>query len=710
MNFTPFEQNKALIAPQKREIPNAPQTPEAEARFQELMDIQNAASSLQVGKGVMIRHFLSTVELRVDPYDLFADIMDLSVTPRQIRRRRYSLNRPQKTEARRLAQRGVLFAHGDFGHTSPNWDPVFELGIPGLRQRALDNLEKEGLTQEQKDFYTSVVYAYDGVLIYMQRLEKLALEADTPNSRFAAENLRELMLHAPETLGQAMQLYVTFYSAQHFADDGDLRTLGCVDRQLYPFYKKHLEQGGTEEEVREMLRYFFYKWSLMEIGANIPFHLADVPNELTWIMLEEYKALHIYDPKIHIKVSDRTPEKLLMTVMQSIKEGSSSFVFVNEAAVLQALTDYGIDAADAADYTIVGCYEPAANGTELPCSCNGNINLPAAVESVLNGGKMLMAEDALGKAYTDDQLKDFGSFYAAFLEQVKAWCDMAVAEVTATEEKYPIMVQAPVLSSTYASCMEKGKDIYAGGAKYNSSSLCGIGIATAADALIAIKKGVYEDKIVTLPQLREVLKNNWEGHDALRRKMQDYPKYGNNQPEVDELACEISNFTASCINGRPNGHGGTFRFGTLSIDWNIKYAKVLGASADGRLAGMPMSKNLAPTAGMDRKGVTGVIHTVKKLDFSQMPNGTVLDLNFHPTVVSDEGGIMAVLALLKTFFNGGGMAMQLNMVDPDTLRAAQRDPEKYRNLQVRVCGWNEYFVDMSLAAQNEMIHHTEMMV
>lgn len=430
-------------------------------------------------------------------------------------------------------------------------------------------------------------------------------------------------------------------------------------------------------------------------------------NELTYLILEEYEKLSIPDPKIHVKCSGDMTDKAYKMIMASIRNGNNSFVFVNDAIVKKALEKTGIEKADAENYTLIGCYEPCASGKEIPCTLSGRINMPMAVETVLNSGKRFCSDKCIGIDFGDD-FDTFEEFYDAVKTQLKAWSEIAIAEINAVEKQYANIIQAPILSATFESCMEKGKDAYSGGAKYNNSSICIYGLGTVTDELMAIKKGVFEDKIITLPELRTVLKDNWNNAEGLRKIMADkYPKYGNNDNEADSLAYDLTEYMARCINQKPNGRNGVYRMGMFSIDWIIEAGKNLGASADGRFAGEPVSKNLSASVGMDKKGVTGVIHSATKFDFTNVPNGAVLDLNLHPTAVSGEDGIEIMLSVLKTYLNKGGLAVHFNVIDPKVLKEAQKNPQKYKNLQVRLCGWNVYFTDLDKEMQNNLIASME---
>lgn len=675
--------------------------------FERMEEIYYGEHSKAVGFGKAVRYYFENVELCINPSDIFADMANEAYSPVGLRdeeHRKYIMS----TEGAALQGEGVFVAGADFGHTMPDWNAVFGKGITGILENAEKCLKRSNLSQGQKDFYFSVKYAYEGVLIYIKRLYEECKRTNSVNAELAAENLSALLKGKPQTLAEAMQLYFIYYSVQYLTQGNTLRSLGAVDDILYPYYKHDLENGICDEnDVRELINYFLFKWNSRQILANMPFNLCTHTNELTYLILEEYIKLDVPDPKIHIKCSENMTERAYKMIMRSIRSGNNSFVFVNDDIVKKALVKAGIEPRDAEDYTLIGCYEASASGKEIPCTLNGRINMPMAVEAVLNNGKRFVSDKIIGNDFGSD-FADFEELYNAVKLQLKAWSEAAVYEINRIEEQYPSIIQAPILSATYESCMENGKDAYCGGAKYNNSSICIFGIATIADELIAIKKAVYEDKIVTLAELKSILKNNWENNEQLRKTMRDkYPKYGNNDPEVDETARDLAEYMSECINGKPNGRGGIYRMGMFSIDWILYAGRMLGASADGRFSGEPVSKNLSSSVGMDKKGVTGIINSATKFDFSDTPNGAVLDLHLHPTAVSGEEGIEIMISILKTYFMKGGFAVHFNVIDPEVLKAAQKNPEKYKNLQVRLCGWNVYFTDLNTEMQNNLIASME---
>lgn len=605
----------------------------------------------------------------------------------------------------------------DLGHVAPDWQSLLDFGLVGLLKRARDAHSRKGLTKEQNTFYECVESVLEATITLVRRLADEMASHGTDRAALVSESLRNLTVRAPETMLEAMQLCMIFYNLQTHVEREPIRSVGGLDRLFYPYYKKDLESGRfTESQLRELLRYYFYKFYSMKVVANVPFYLggrlldgSSGVNELSYIIVEEYSSLNINDPKIHVRWYDEIPEDFVKLILTSIRDGKNSFVFINDNVVEKALVGIGEDAADARNYIVIGCYEPCAMGNEIPCTCAGRANMTKALLTVMNGGLDAYTGKYVGTVRTNpDDYKNFDEFYAAVKEQIASFLDGAMDLVCAYEEHYPSFSQAPLLSATYAPCIESGRDAYDRGAKYCNSSIVAFSVASTADALVAVKKLVYEEKALTLSEFAEILANNWEGHEALhRRVLRKMPKYGNGLSEPDTLAKEIVDFAASYVNGKANGRGGVFRLGLFSIDYRISFGERMGATPDGRVAGEMLSKNMGAVTAMDKEGVTALIKSVTEIDYTGVPDGTVLDVMLHRSATEGDEGIVAMHALLTTYMKKGGFAFQMNVLSPDVLRRAQAEPEKYATLQVRLCGWNVYFVELSKTEQDDLIRQCE---
>lgn len=691
----------------------------------DIEELQEKCSSIaaQEDKSICIRHaemiaeILKTAQLEINPYDWFQDKINHGAVLADIEagwlQEALSESSEELKRMRAVSENcNAYTGDHDFGHCIPDWKRILTYGLPGLKRIAEQKLNSSK-ERRQREFYTSCVIVADAMLSLLNRLAEAAdkLGEQYEKQKFTAVSLRHLAERAPENILEAMQLMLIYYEMQTFVEGTLIRSLGSLDGLLYEFYERDLKNGTfTQSQIRELLDYFMYKLMAKKVTANVPICIgaADenyAPNELTYVFLEEYSRLGIYDPKLHIRYNSYTSDRLLRQVMENIRMGCNSYVFLNDDVIAAAMEKLGVPENESRDYAIVGCYEPCVNGKEIPCSCNGRISMPKVLEVVLNNGIDMMTGEKLG--IDTGNLSEWATYeelVRAVKKQLEYFADCTMKLIIDIEKRYPRIHTAPLFSMSFENCMEKGVDAYEGGAVYNNSSINAFGIADLVDSLEVIKHLVYERKELSLSDFVNIIKNNWEGHEKLRlRCKKEFPKYGNGDKEADRLAADLMSFTARLINGKKNGRGGVFRFGAFSIDWRIFFGEKTWALPDGRKAGEPVSKNIDAVAGQDKNGVTAVIQSATAFDFTSIPNGTVLDVTLHNTAVAGDEGMEAMLGLLKTYMKNGGMAIQFNVLDEKMLLEAQKNPEKYQNLQVRLCGWNVYYVNLDQKEQDDFI-------
>ena len=305
--------------------------------------------------------------------------------------------------------------------------------------------------------------------------------------------------------------------------------------------------------------------------------------------------------------------------------------------------------------------------------------------------------------------KTYDELYYEFKKQLEYACNCAMKITDIYEKHYAKMHSAPILSATYNSSLEKGGDLYCNyAAKYNNSSVNAIGLATVVDSLAAIRKLVFEDKTVTIDRFIEILKSNWKNEEPLRLLIKNkFPKYGTGDRKTDEIARDIVDTLADTISGKPNVKGGVYRLGLFSINWRWEFGEKTAASADGRLCGETLSQNASATFGADKNGATAHLTSVATIDASKTPNGTIADIDLHASAVKGENGIKTLTATLRTYFEMGGFGVHYNILDTDVLKIAKAEPEKYPNLQVRLCGWNVLFSTLSDKEKDEFIARSE---
>ena len=593
----------------------------------------------------------------------------------------------------------------DFGHSCVDMQALLSLGICGIMDRlnqAKANLGN-AITKEQEAFYKSCLITYEGIAVMAKRLAELdGIDADNKAC------LHHIATKAPQTTYEALQLIYLYFTVFEFIYGGRLRTLGGLDRLLYPFYKKDRENGKSVEDIENLFRYFLYKIWAAKVPYDLPFLLGGIyangesaVNDLSYLIVRVYAGLNIYSPKIHIRVNDNTPKSFILAVLDSIKKGNNSFVFANDKVVIDSLMKVGISEQDAKEYLLIGCYEPAAVN-EVPCTGEGSVNLAKILELTLcNGCDMKDGHRLLDPT---PQAADFEQFFAAYKQNIQTILCRKMNITRHYESLYGITNPFPIMSATMRHCVEIGKDAYDGGAVYNNSSVTCYGVATVVDSLCAIKRFVFEEKRLTLAQLSTALKENWRGFEDLQQAiLKSEEKYSSNRPYANAITNELCRFCANTVNNRPNGRGGVFKAGLFSIDNCYEYGKRTAATPDGRLSGEPISKNLNAVSGMDVKGVTSLMASAAQIDHTAFPNGTVLDFVVHPSSVQGEQGLEILYGLVTTYFALGGMAIHGNILDPDILKKAQANPKDYATLQVRLCGWNVFFVDLTKEEQDDFI-------
>jgi formate C-acetyltransferase len=390
-----------------------------------------------------------------------------------------------------------------------------------------------------------------------------------------------------------------------------------------------------------------------------------------------------------------------------IRDGHNSICILNDEAVFRGYERLGIPRTDAQDYVVLGCYEPIIMGLEEGEIAALRFNTVKCIEFALNGGKDPTTGVQIGYE-SPLEVGSFEEFFEIFLNQIDHCTDFALDFIEKMGAYSTLINPSPIYSSSFPACIERGMDVHEYPLRYNNLSIKHHGIATAVDSLVAIKKYVFDRRELSLAQLREVLAADWQGYEELQHKiLADREKYGNNLPLPDRIMKELLEHLADRYCGKALLRGGRVRLGLDSIYHCIRHGEKTAATPDGRRAGKPISKNLCATDGMDRGGITAYMKSVLEIDSSAFLDGAPFDFILHPSAVEGEKGLADFQSLLEIFFRHGGFAAQGNIVSGDTLREAQLHPERYGTLQVRVCGWNEYFVRLNRIKQDLFIKQCE---
>ena len=624
--------------------------------------------------------------------------------------------------ASRLGQASSAIGGLDRGHIAPGWDDLLSAGLRGLLAKVGEARKTLGksATKEQLDFYKAVEMVYEAAIALADRFRRLAEETaeNTPEHRerllMIASAMSNVPAHRPRTFYEALQFQ--WFMHELIEMEGELvRSMGQFDRSLYPFYKTDIEEGRlTRDQAKELLKFFWYKWYArtqgVENGKNFCFggqypDGSEITNELTYLALETHGELATPDPKLSIRFNPDAPEKLYRMVAELIRAGQHSFVLLNDPVAIKALERRGRTPEDARLYLPIGCYEPAVEGKEAGCKMNITINMAKWVELALNDGKDPLSGEQIGPHTGDPRdFRCFDDVWKAFVDQMDFFLERSLSCIQAAERAWPQINPSPLIAGTFEHCVSRGKDIGEGGPLYNGVGFVGAGLANACDSLLALKNVIYDEKLYSMEQMLDALHANFEGHEQMRHYLANkVPKWGNNDPVVDELGTRIADLYCDKVHTFVNGRGGACTAGLFSLDFAHHGGLATGALPDGRLAQTSLAPSLNSTYGRDTNGVTALINSVVKLDGTQSPNGAVLDITLHPSAVAGEDGLDALIALTKTFFARGGYGLQFNVFDVETLKDAQRIPEQYSTLQVRVTGWSVYFTSMSREEQDNYI-------
>ena len=652
----------------------------------------------------IVEHLLDLCEITVPTENRFFVRVNCGGIQHSVIRLRKA-NYADMTEKNGLSDgRAALAFSGDwdFGHTSAEWDSIISLGIRGLRKRIGEYAKKCAGDEKRVLFYNGLARVYDATLRFLRRA---ADEARRNGRDEMANGMEALACGAPSNIYEAMQCSIAYYTLQQYFDGTFLRTLGRLDELFFPFYEE-----DKKEYTKELLVDYIREIDRIKAAANVPFALggSDIngkssANALSYMFISAYREARVSNVKMHLLCAEDTPKSLVEEAMDAVRNGDNSIVFMSDKQVINSLIGLGEEEADARRYHVVGCYECGGYG-EITCSCNARVNLPKALELALNDGVDMLSGKRIGPS-RKYPLTSYENVYAEFVRQLEYMCECAIKETDCRQAIDSKIHGAPIFSATYSSALENGGDIYcAHTAKYDNSSVNALGLATAADSLYTIKKLVFEDGVITIDKLTDLLRTDWEGEEILRLRIKNrLPKYGMDNDEADGIATDIVDVLTGFISGRPNAKGGIYRLGLFSIDWCRPFGEKTGASADGRRAGESLSQNTGATFGADRDGATAHLTSVAKLDTLHTPNGAIADIDLHSSAVVGKNGLDSLVSTLKTYFDKGGFAVHYNVLDTEVLKDAKLHPERYPNLQVRLCGWNVLFSALSEKEQDEFI-------
>ena len=657
------------------------------------------------------------------------------------------------------AKRGL--GTGCFGHIVPDYPRLLAKGLRGIRADAQAQRARAANDAEAA-FLESVCIALDAVMAFAARLagrceaERAACGDRTRSTELArmAADLRQAPAGAAETFRQALQSVWLLHMIFHSTGNGN--AMGRLDQYVWPLLEADLSAGRidlpaaaeatdcfclkfnerakttdeqapearTDEPVDLSRRTRHYTSSQIGtdrdrldatnhwlqnivIGGLTP-EGADGTNPLTFLLLESYRRNRMTNPLLTVRLHAATPEALLRRTCEVLREGGGMPALFNDEAIAPALERIGIPAPDALDYTNDGCWEIIIPGrTDFRFQ---RLSVALCLEWALNRGRSLL-DGSLGGIETPDpaSFETFEDVWGAFEAQLDAMIGRVVARVVGTIDDRSILAPVPLLSALIDGAIESRRDMTAGGARFRTFALLAESAAGAIDSLTAIRTVIFEQRAATMAELCEALRSDFAGHEALRNLLSAAPKYGNDDDRADEVGRRMMRAFCDIAARHGRAHESTIKFpcGVGTFSWYIGIGEGLAASADGRRAGEPVSSNFSPALGRDVAGIPGAILSYAKMHHAHLPAGSPLDLRLARKLVAGEAGLARMGALLRSFVQTGGAMMTLTVADTEELRAAQREPDRYESLRVRMGGWCAYFTALSRQQQDHHIRRQE---
>ncbi len=628
------------------------------------------------------------------------------------------------------------------GHTALD-GRIYGMGMQGFKEQIKKNLARldylnDPQAADKAEELQAMDIACDAVIHFSKRhaelAETMAQDEQDPDRKRELQQIatvcRRVPAQAPRTFHEALQMYWFVHLGTITELNGwDAMSPGHLDQHLEPFYQKEIVDGSLDrEKAKELLACLWIKinnhpappkvgitakesgtyndFTQINLGGLRP-DGTDGTGEVSYLALEVADELHLLQPQPSVHISVKTPSRFLKAATEVIRKGYGYPSVFNSDMVVTEQIRVGKHIEDAREGGTSGCVETGAFGKEAYI-LTGYLNVPKILELTLNNGIDPLSEKKIGIATGNPHdFADFDQLFQAFSRQLAYVVDLKIKVNNAIERMYAKYSPAPFLSVCIGDCIDKGRDYYDGGPRYNTCYIQCCGIATVTDSLSAIKTHVFEQKNCTMPELLTALADNFEGHEPLRLRLRNKtPFFGNDDDRADSIMQRVYHDLFQTIDSRPNTKGGLYHLNMLSTTCHVYFGKMLGASANGRFAHQPESDGTSPSHGADRHGPTSVIKSLGKMDQTKS-GGTLLNQRFLPDVLATRQDLDKLCGLIRTYFSLGGHHIQFNVVDSKTLRMAQKNPDEYRNLLVRVAGYSDYFVDLDRDHQEEIINRTE---
>jgi len=624
------------------------------------------------------------------------------------------------------------------GHTVAD-GKIYVKGLNGIKRTIQEELAKldclnDPRALDRREQLLAMEISADATILFAKRHAVLAREMAKKAEPKRAKELKRIAevcervpAEPPRDFWEALQAYWFCHLGVVTELNGwDAFSPGRLDQHLIPFYRAGIADGSLDEEkAKELLECFWVKFNNhpappkvgvtaaesgtytdfanINIGGLTP-NGDDGANEVSYLLLDVIEEMHILQPSNNIQLSRQNPDAFLKAACRVIRHGYGFPSVFNADAVMAEMLRQGKSLDDAREAGTSGCVEAGAFGKEAYI-LTGYFNLPKILEITLHDGVDPRTGKRIGLA--TGPCGSFDDLFKAWQRQVRHFVDIKVRGSQMIERMFAKYAPAPFLSLLIDDCVAKGCDYNAGGARYNTSYIQGVGIGTITDCFSAIKTHVFDDKFVSLDDLVRAMEGDFEGNEPLRARLANRtPRYGNDDDAADSIMVRCFEAFFQAVDGRPNTRGGQYRIDMLPTTCHVYFGSVTGATPDGRKAWTPLSEGISPVQGADRNGPTAVFRSASKMDHLRT-GGTLLNMKFSPNVLACEEGIARLGQLIRGYFRLNGHHVQFNVVDAELLREAQRNPEEHRDLIVRVAGYSDYFCDLGRSLQDEIIARTE---
>lgn len=654
-----------------------------------------------------------------------------------------------------------------FNHVSKEWEEAYHAGVftEFMEQRAAGHtamdgkMYREGLldvkariekkiasldyiydpeaTDKQQELEAMAI-SCDAAILFAGRhaelAEQMAAKEQNPQRKAELEKIADVCrwvpAHAPRDLWEAIQMYWFVHLGTVTELNGwDSMNPGHIDQHLWPFYQKGLAEGTlTRDKAKELISCLWIKFNnqpappkvgvtALESGTYNDFTNINIggvdrngksaANEISYMILEIQEELHELQPGLSIHIAENTPDEFLLEGIKVIRQGHGYPSIFNPDTYVREMVRAGKTLEDAREGGCSGCIEVGAFGKEAYL-LTGYLNTPKILEITLNNGIDPETGKKLGPETGDPRrFKTFEQLYEAWYRQMVYFVNLKLSVNNYIERMFSLYAPATFLSLYIDDCIEKGKDYYSGGARYNTTYIQCTGLGTITDCFTTLKKHVFEEGKYTMDQLLKAVAKNWEGEEKMRQYIRNHtPFFGNDDEYADKIAVRVYDDLVKAIEGRPNTRGGKTELNMLSTTCHNYFGSVCGATPNGRMAHFAISDGTSPAHGSDSHGPTAVIKSLGKLDQTKS-GGTLLNVRFVPNLLKREEDQRKLASLVRTYFRFGGHHIQFNIVDTSTLHDAQKHPDEYKDLLVRVAGYSDYFNDMTEQLQNEIIARTE---